>query len=78
MKYVTASMRKAASVGMELAGKLRCGEDEVMLNESGVMNCPGLEGSLEERAAELGGRVMTEEEALAYKRELGLGVEDFI
>lgn len=75
MKYLVCDAEKAATAGMNLTGRLRTKDGKlVMLNESGVMNCTGLEGTLEERAAKLEGTVMEDGEAVGYAKEKGMGI----
>lgn len=59
MKYIIADRATALSIGFDLIGHRSNGE-KVVLNEKEVMDCPWLGGSLEERAAKLGGEAYTE------------------
>lgn len=78
MRYVICDTDKARSAGMALAGRMATDDGRVLLNESGVTNCRRLEGSLEERAAALGGKAVTESEARDFVRDNGLTVKDVI
>ena len=79
MRYLICSIARAQEAGMSLAGRLMCENGQkVLLNESGVMNCQSLEGTLEERAVWLEGTLLSDREAEEYVAERNLGVADAI
>lgn len=79
MRYLKCNIARAQKAGMCLVGRLMCEDgQQVFLNESGVMDCQNLEGTLEERAEWLEGTLLTDREAEEYVAEQGLGVADAI
>ena len=79
MRYLICSIEKAQKAEISLKGRIVCEQGQkVLLNESGVMNCLRLEGTLEQRAEWLEGTVMTDQEAEVYVAEHNLGVEDTV
>lgn len=75
MRYIVCDTNKAMVAGMNLRGRLKTEDGkQVVLNESGVMNCRGLEGTLEERAEWLNGVMMEDKEAEAWIAEKGMKV----
>jgi hypothetical protein len=70
MRYVTADRDKAYKAHISLIGHLSKG-DEVLLNEKEVTVCSVLEGTLEERAAQLGGEVLEYIDAMSLINEGG-------
>lgn len=71
-------MRKAYSAGINLDGKIRTKDGKVLLNESSLMNCNTLEGTMEERSEALEGNVMTDAQAQAFVRENNLTIINVI
>lgn len=79
MRYLICSIERAQKAEISLAGRIVCEQGQkVLLNESGVMNCARLEGTLEQRAKWLEGTVMTDQEAEVYVAEHNLGVKDTV
>lgn len=79
MRYLICSIERAQKAEISLTGRILCEQGKkVLLNESGVMNCTRLEGTLEQRAEWLEGTVMTDKEAEAYVAEHNLGVKDTV
>jgi len=78
MRYTLCSMRKAYSAGINLDGKIRTKDGKVLLNESSLMNCNTLEGTMEERSEALEGNVMTDAQAQAFVRENNLTIINVI
>lgn len=79
MRYLICSIERAQKAEISLIGRILCEQGKkVLLNESGVMNCTRLEGTLEQRAEWLEGTVMTDKEAEAYVAEHNLGVKDTV
>lgn len=58
MKYIICKANKAADIGIKPLGH-RLRQDRILLNEKELTTSPALTGSLEERAAALGGEVYT-------------------
>lgn len=78
MRYSLCSMKKAYSAGINLDGKIRTKDGKVLLNESSLMNCNSLTGTLEERSDTLEGNVMTDEQAQTFVRENNLTIINVI
>ena len=68
MRYLICSIERAQKANISLTGRIVCEQGQkVLLNESGVMNCARLEGT-----------VMTDQEAEVYVAEHNLGVKDTV
>lgn len=79
MRYLICSIERAQKANISLTGRIVCEQGQkVLLNESGVMNCTRLEGTLEQRAEWLEGTVMTDKEAEVYVAEHNLSVKDTV
>jgi hypothetical protein len=70
MMYVIASKDEAEKAHIRTSGH-RVKDGKVILNEKEVNVCSTLSGSLEERAAQLGGEVYTYESAMQVINEGG-------
>ncbi len=71
MRYVICNAEKASQAGMSLVGRLRTKDrKKVLLNESSVMNCQRLDGTLEERVTAIDGMVMTDADAMKVAKDL--------
>ncbi|MGM9779383.1 MAG: hypothetical protein ACI3ZD_13815 [Prevotella sp.] len=66
MNYIVCTTIKAKEYGFQMYGRISNGKD-VFLNEKEVINSQTLNGTLEERAETLEGKVLTETEALKLK-----------
>lgn len=64
MNYIIVDTAKATKHGFRTIGHRTKG-GTVLLNERELMNCPTLQGSLDERAAAVEGKVLTETSAMA-------------
>lgn len=62
MKYIVADIKKAKDWGFQELGHIVNGKS-ICLNEKEVMNNPAMQGTLEERADDLGGVVSSASEA---------------
>lgn len=63
MKYIVCGISEAKHCGFPMYGRITNGS-ETILNEKEVVSTETLTGTLEERANALGGRVLTDKEAM--------------